>query len=506
MNQKQVRSVVSVVSVIFLSVAGSAQAQFEPSDVAGLELWLDASDINNGGAQPADGASLTTWSDKSGQNRDAGSGTGVTFDADGLDGFPTISFAGGTDNGFAATPNGPAPGTGAYSVFTVFQTTAETGWLFFNAESNTGIRYGIGQHSPLGTLGVDEQINNLDVSVPGTTLVNDGAVHVGFLHRELDGGTTDLGVDGTVEGSFGENRDLHTASANYIGSRQTGFGGEYAGDISEVLYYVGEVSDTERGDIQDYLTAKWSGPISVDTIFTWNASGSGDWHSSSNWSPSSSVRGSPPDTSQETAILADAIGSDTRTVFIDSAVTVNSIRFENTMGGSYVLSGGGSFNLDAGTDSMGDVLPTINVLQGTHEFQARVGLLSNTTVDVGSASTLEFNNSLFLNGNTLTKTGEGTIAIRNDLVLGGGTVQIQQGTVSGNGTIGGDVANDGGTISPGNSTGGSISGVPEPTSLTLLALGLGGFAAVFATGRRWRLKPDRPLSSSVVGFPIFLQP
>ena len=37
--------------------------------------------------------------------------------------------------------------------------------------------------------------------------------------------------------------------------------------------------------------------------------------------------------------------------------------------------------------------------------------------------------------------------------VGGGTVVIQQGTVSGIGSIGGDVNNDGGTISPGSSPG-----------------------------------------------------
>lgn len=63
------------------------------------------------------------------------------------------------------------------------------------------------------------------------------------------------------------------------------------------------------------------------------------------------------------------------------------------------------------------------------------------------------------------------MSIRNDLVLGGGTIEIRQGMVSGNGTIGGDVTNDGGTISPGNSVQGNTSVVPEPSSLLLLAAG-----------------------------------
>ena len=53
----------------------------------------------------------------------------------------------------------------------------------------------------------------------------------------------------------------------------------------------------------------------------------------------------------------------------------------------------------------------------------------------------------------MTKTGNGEMAVRNDLITGGGTIDVQQGMVSGNGTISGDVNNNGGTISPGNSPG-----------------------------------------------------
>ena len=55
-------------------------------------------------------------------------------------------------------------------------------------------------------------------------------------------------------------------------------------------------------------------------------------------------------------------------------------------------------------------------------------------------------------GNTLTKTGVGTLAINNNVLTGGGTVNCEQGTCSGTGTIGGDLNNGGGTISPGNSS------------------------------------------------------
>ena len=62
------------------------------------------------------------------------------------------------------------------------------------------------------------------------------------------------------------------------------------------------------------------------------------------------------------------------------------------------------------------------------------------------------------------------MSIRNDLILGGGSVSLAQGTLSGNGIVGGDVINGGGTISPGNSANGSGQAVPEPGALGLLLL------------------------------------
>jgi len=60
--------------------------------------------------------------------------------------------------------------------------------------------------------------------------------------------------------------------------------------------------------------------------------------------------------------------------------------------------------------------------------------------------------------------------IRNDFVTGRGSLLIQQGSVAGNGTVGGDVANNGGTISPDNSL--VASAVPEPSTVLLLTTGL----------------------------------
>ena len=213
-------------------------------------------------------------------------------------------------------------------------------------------------------------------------------------------------------------------------------------------------------------------PPFIPPDFTWNSGVGGDWNTAVNWTGGPN----PPPGNQadeqaswHTATFGDVIGSGPSTVFTDESVTVNSITFANTMGGSYRIAGG-PINLNASTAG---VASSLAVDAGSHEFQAVVQLLSNTEVDAASGSTLAFNNALNLMGNTLTKTGLGTVDVNNLLTLGGGTINIQQGTIGGNGTIGGDVSNTGGTVSPGSSAASSPDSVPEPTAMLLGALGLG---------------------------------
>ena len=151
-----------------------------------------------------------------------------------------------------------------------------------------------------------------------------------------------------------------------------------------------------------------------------------------------------------TVLFGDVIQSD-QTVFANTAVSARAIRFNNT--NSYFVAGARSVSLVQGTAGDSPAISIITVAQGTHQFQLNVNLQNNTDADIASGSTLEFNNRLFLNGHTLSKTGPGAIAINNDIINTGGSVNLLEGTVSGVGTIGGDINNSGGTVAPGNSPG-----------------------------------------------------
>ena len=197
---------------------------------------------------------------------------------------------------------------------------------------------------------------------------------------------------------------------------------------------------------------------------TWNVNNSGNFQADGNWT--GGLGGSPAhDNMIRDAVFGNAI-SLPRAVFTETGVSVNSIKFDHTV--SYAVTGPGTINIVAGTNAT-LATPGFAVDQGSHEFQAVVNIHNTATANVANGSALTFNNSLNLNGQTLTKTGSGTLNVRNDLTLEGGMLSIQQGTIAGNGSIGGDVSNDGGTISPGNSLEASENNqVPEPSAWLLV--------------------------------------
>ena len=216
-----------------------------------------------------------------------------------------------------------------------------------------------------------------------------------------------------------------------------------------------------------------TGPVPTESY--WKNDESGDWADNSNWSfDAPGVGNTMP------AIFGSGI-LENRTVFSDQAVSVNGITFDNAFG--YVVAGQGALNLVA--DTPGN--PVVNVVQGSHEFQIRVNLQADAEVNVAAPSALlSFNNDLDLNGNTLTKTGAGTLFINNELNLGtGGTIDCQGGVCSGGGTVGGNLSNSA-IVSPGNNAGSlavngdlttsiinlasaqSVSAVPEPSAMLLL--------------------------------------
>ena len=231
-------------------------------------------------------------------------------------------------------------------------------------------------------------------------------------------------------------------------------------------------------------------PPPGSTDYGWVKPHGGFWNAN-NW-----VEPGFPTGNDATATFGDVLTAPA-TIVADINVTVKRLSFDSPI--PYNVSGQGnvSFEADAGDAAL-------LVLQGAHQFQAVVDLVSNTDVEVAGGSSLTFNNALNLNGNTLTKTGAGTVAINNTLTLGGGMVSLLEGSLTGIGTIGGDVDNDGGTISPGTSL--ATNPIPEPSGIMLVALAvmsfwvaMGGRPKLCPAGRRAAIGDTFPGRAGPIG-------
>ncbi|MEX2168328.1 MAG: LamG domain-containing protein [Pirellulales bacterium] len=206
--------------------------------------------------------------------------------------------------------------------------------------------------------------------------------------------------------------------------------------VDEFAIYGRALSQSE---IQTHLAG-----VPVATVFHWNHDGLGSW-TGGNWTPQDGVIASRPDANNATAVLGGAISAP-RTVAVQADITVKTLQFDSSQ--SYVVAGGGSVNLDANTGNA-----SISVTQGSHQLQAVVNLHDNTVANISAGATLEVNNRLNLQGHTLTKTGTGNLAINNIVDLDGGSLVGTSGSISGSGSILGDLENPSGTVSPGNSPG-----------------------------------------------------
>jgi hypothetical protein len=150
----------------------------------------------------------------------------------------------------------------------------------------------------------------------------------------------------------------------------------------------------------------------------WQSTGAGVWSNVNNWDPAF-----VPDGPDHQVLFGASITAPS-TVALDTAVTVNTIEFNNA--NSYAVGGPGSIALSGAS-------PSILSTTGNHQLQVKVSLEDFATA-AGTGGSLDFNNVVDLGGNQLTTTGAvnlnhsvisstGTGSIVNSGVLGtaGGT-------------------------------------------------------------------------------------
>jgi hypothetical protein len=236
------------------------QASFDPTSISGLQLWLDATNVNGDGSSISNGASVTSWTDRSGSGFTMTNTSGAnrpTYNTSGLGtGYPSLSFTAAGASYLRNTASSLFNNTSwdIYCVIKVANTTTHAGilveypstnWLWAAGASgstnfsvyanggwalapNTGPSLTTSQVYQLYSTGsqLGRRING---SFPGS--VTDQYVSYSYGSRS---GTRLIGI--FSQGSIWSNNNL---------------------DIGELIVYNTSLTTIQRQQIEGYLAWRW---------------------------------------------------------------------------------------------------------------------------------------------------------------------------------------------------------------------------------------------------------
>jgi hypothetical protein len=249
-----------------LTQTSFSSTSFNPTYISGCQLWFDASDTAS--LTPSSiktGTKVSQWNDKSGSNRhmsNATSATQPTYSTSNLNGtLPCVYFSGSRDSSTNANILSNASSTvlnsTTWDIYVVFKPTGGQEAIFWNDPSGAVIVI-------CGNTKVYEA--NYSVHYAGWRLQpNDGACRGNEcqLYQVYSTGTT-LGkrVNGGFEGAQAQtasyswpSRSSNSELSFCRPSSSAWSEGNLA--ISEVIVYNSVLSDTNRSNVQTYLTNKW---------------------------------------------------------------------------------------------------------------------------------------------------------------------------------------------------------------------------------------------------------
>lgn len=220
-----------------------------PTDLAGLQLWLDADDSDS---IKQTSNSVFRWEDKSGNNNNVPQGTGSaqpTTNVSTQNGKNVIDFDGG-DTLIVPSALFSIP-TGDNTIFVVSKRTSETAAIesLFNLRESTNNRYFIIYSSVSGQI----DFRNGTTSVGKGSLTN---TNFQILRGRRNGTTEAVTANRASETTSTNAVDEAGIDAGFIGGL-TGSSSRLIGSIAEIILYNRSLTTEEIGFVESYLTNKW---------------------------------------------------------------------------------------------------------------------------------------------------------------------------------------------------------------------------------------------------------
>ena len=213
---------------------------FTPTSISGLQLWLDATDVNGNGTPVANGATVSTWTDKSGNGRNATGGTSPTYSNNG------VVFNG---SAFLTTTYSAVPAAETLYVVSTFSGAADgLNYAIIGSSANQG-RNLVSYRTNVNLIDVHWDKWGVSGYAYSAGVVFNQKMILGGIYTGSSGATN---INGGADSS---------SSFSFSGSSTTQIGRSpgslYTGTIHEVVIFSSVLNRTQRQTIEGYLAWKW---------------------------------------------------------------------------------------------------------------------------------------------------------------------------------------------------------------------------------------------------------
>lgn len=262
---------------------------FSPQNIAGLNMWLDASDANTMFTNIAatipvstNGASIAAWKDKSSNQylfTQSTGGTQPTYTTNGQNGLSVSSWSGSQFLQSSTTLPFYTSASSGGSFFVVFQATtvATQRFLMYYQNSPSGdyctgsteFGYTTGSGTP-GNFGIHNGCGNAAVSLAQMTANTYTLMNLNLATTGTNPTNTTIYKNGTAQSVQSNGSGFYSAgsypsgnNSRYlmIGARNMfGYSGPesfHSGTIAELLWFNSPVTSTQQQQIEGYLANKW---------------------------------------------------------------------------------------------------------------------------------------------------------------------------------------------------------------------------------------------------------